>query len=162
MNRRGFTLVELLIAIGIAATIILVAIPSVYKLGESHASSPADNITSLLNSSSRRARNGDNASAWGVYLPYDNVSRLANEIIVFSGDSYATRDATHDITYDFDDVASFTTVELSGSAPSTGNDHEAVFSSLTGETSLYGTITIDFREATTVINVSPSGFTTTQ
>ena len=82
-------------------------------------------------------------------------------MILFSGNSYATRDASQDIAFNFDDAAAFTSVELSGAAPSSGDDHEAVFSALTGETSLYGDVTLTFRNETDTITVSPSGFITT-
>lgn len=158
MNQRGFTFIELIVALGIFAGIVLITIPSISKLGNSHSSGPANVLSSLMISTTRHARSGDNASAWGVYLPYDDVTRTTNEVILFSGDSYATRDTTQDLSYAFDDQALFTTVELSGSAPSGGSDHETVFSALTGETNLYGTISITFRNQTTTINISPSGF----
>jgi len=140
----GFTLVELLVSIGLFAVII-----------------PAEELAALLTSAARNARHGANASARGLYLPYDNTIRLTDEVILFSGDSYALRDAVEDIAFDFDEGTTFDAVLLSGAVPSSGDDHEAVFSALTGETSQYGTITLTFRGETRIIDVSPSGFITT-
>ena len=157
----GFTLVELLVSIGLFAVIILVTMPSVSKLGDSRAVEPAEELAALLTSAARNARHGANASARGLYLPYDNATRLTDEVILFSGDSYALRDAVEDIVFDFDEGTTFDAVLLSGAVPSSGDDHEAVFSALTGETSQYGTITLTFRGETRIIDVSPSGFITT-
>ncbi len=157
----GFTLVELIVSIGLFAIIILVTMPSVSKLGDSRAVEPADELAALLTSAARNARHGANASARGLYLPYDNATRLMSEVILFSGDSYALREASEDIVFDFDDATTFDSVFLSGAAPSSGDDHEAVFSVLTGETSQYGTVTLTSRGETRDVDVSPSGFITT-
>src|SRR3989338_5800016 len=161
MKNHGFTLLELLVAIGIFAIIILMAVPSISKLGDSRAVAPNDQLASLLSSASRRARAGVDGTAWGLYLPYDMMTRRAENVILFSGDSYATREVSRDVVFPFDDDALFTSVLLSGAAPSAGNDQETVFSALTGRASLYGTITLSFRGETSVITVSPSGFITT-
>jgi len=157
----GFTLVELLVSIGLFAVIILVTMPSVSKLGDSRAVEPADELAALFTSAGRNARNGSNASSRGIYLPYDVGTRLTDEVVLFSGNSYALRDASEDIIFDFDDATTFDSVLLSGAGPSSGDDREAVFQALTGETSQYGTITLTFRGETRIVNVSPSGFVTT-
>lgn len=161
MRHRGFTLIELLVTIGLFVGIFLVAIPSISKLAKHGGSSPPELLAALLVSSARHARDGDQASAWGVYLPYDDVTRTAGEIIVFSGDSYVARDASRDLAYSFDDTVLFTSVDLSGDSASSGNDHEIVFSALTGETSQHGTISLLVRGQTASVVVSPSGFPTT-
>ncbi|OGL70044.1 hypothetical protein A3C17_01515 [Candidatus Uhrbacteria bacterium RIFCSPHIGHO2_02_FULL_53_13] len=160
-KNRGFTLIELVISIGVFAVIMLAAVPSISKLGDSRAVAPHDQLASLLTSASRHARSGVNGSAWGLYLPYDMVTRRTDSVVMFSGNSYATRDASKDVTLVFDEDALLTSVELSGDAPSAGNDQETVFFALTGEVSLNGTVTVSFRGKTSVVTVSPSGFVTT-
>jgi prepilin-type N-terminal cleavage/methylation domain-containing protein len=156
-SRQGLTLIELMVAIGIFVGVVAFAIPSISKLEQSRAEVPSEVVQSFLTSAANRARAGVNGSSWGVYFPYDNGTRIANEIILFSGESYAARNTAYDLVYDFDDLALFTDASLSGGAPSTGDDHEAVFAVLSGATSDYGSLTLDYQNGTVVINLLPEG-----
>lgn len=161
MSARGFTLLELVVSIGIFAIIILIAVPSLSKLSHSRAMAPNDQLTNLLLSAVRHAQSGVGGSAWGLYLPYDAGTRTTDSVILFSGGSYAARDVSQDIAFSFDADAVFTSVNLSGDAPGSGDDREVVFSALTGTTGLFGAITLTFRGDTSTVTVSPSGFVTT-
>ena len=157
----GFTLIEILIATALLTTMLALAFVGATNFSKRLFLAPADSfLVHMLTSASRHARDGFQQSDWGVYLPYDETTRELSEIIVFSGLSYLTRDASRDQHVSFSPRVQFVTVDLSGPAPATTNDHEVVFTRITGETSQYGTITFSIFGVTRSVVVSPQGFVT--
>ncbi len=158
MIRRGFTTIELLVTIAI--TVIVFSLGSgVFSLVQKTAAAASGSVAleQILGGAARRARSGEAGTNWGVYLPYDETTRRANAVTVFSGASYATRDATRDVPYRFNQGVLFTAVDFSGAGSSLGNDHEIVFAALSGETADYGSVTINIYGGTFTIFVSQDG-----
>lgn len=159
MNARGFTTVELLISITIVLTLFALG-GQVFTLIQQTAASASGTtaLDQILSSAARRARSGSQGSSWGVYLPYDDVTRKMTSATVFSGNSYATRDTTQDTLYRFNAGVELTQVDLSGAGSSLGNDHEIVFSALSGSTADYGSITLNVYGETFTITITEDGF----
>lgn len=154
---RGFTMLETLVIISLVITLFGIGLSASSTLKNVIAERGARQVESLLQTAAGRARNGLGGTSWGLYLSYDPVTRKAIQATVFSGSSFATRDASLDRVFALDGSLRMQSVVLSGSAPSAGNDQEIVFSSLSGSTTQYGSITVDTYDRSTVIDVSPSG-----
>lgn len=154
---RGFTLLEVTLVIALLTTLFGVGFSAASTLRNIIAERGARQVESLLLTAAGRARNGVDGTSWGVYLPYDETSRQGAAATIFSGASYATRDAAKDIPYPLDESLRFTEAFLSGDGSSDGNDHEIVFGSQTGATEQYGSLTIDTHDKTVTIEISPSG-----
>lgn len=160
-SQRGFTLIEVILSVAIILVIFGISTAGAVKLSNRLNVAPADTgIINMLSTAARKARDGFGQSSWGVYLPYDETTRVLNEVIVFKGNSYALRDSDYDVSYRFSDTTVFTEVSLSGASPSVGDDHEIVFSALTGQTDNYGTITLTVFGQERVVSVGKDGIPT--
>ncbi|OGL64045.1 hypothetical protein A3C09_03170 [Candidatus Uhrbacteria bacterium RIFCSPHIGHO2_02_FULL_47_44] len=157
MHSRGFTLLEVVLAIGILLVIFVVGFQADSVFQNVLAGRGSRQVESVLGLAAMRARNGMNGSNWGVYLAYDDVTRVASEAVLFSGASYASRDTTQDILFPLGRTLKFPSVQLSGALPSSGNDHEILFTFLTGETPHYGSLTVSSYAATTQIDIPATG-----
>ncbi|MBT6254319.1 type II secretion system protein [Candidatus Uhrbacteria bacterium] len=159
MRAKGFTLIEILMVVSVVAIVFgysLAVMSSVQKVARSQeATSGLLHVLSVTNENAMQNRSGD---SWGVYLDYNETSRDVNEYIIFLGGSYATRDVAYDRTYTVDSAAQITDASLSGASPSDGNDHEVVFSALSGETPQYGNITIESLGLSKTLNISRYGW----
>lgn len=139
MKKRGFTIIELLVVIGILS-VILVSGFSLYKVWQNRSStSDAESIVlSALREASSMANLGSNDSKWGIkYLP--------NKLVVFSGPSYISRNTSHDKFFELP-----TGVSLSGL-------DELTFEKFTGLPQSTSSIVISYGEETSQINVSEQG-----
>lgn len=154
---RGFTMLEVLVVVSLLTALFGIGFSASSTLKNVIAARGAKQVESLLLTASGRARSGVNGSNWGLYVFYDATTRKAASATIFSGASYAARDATKDMVFPLDGSLRLQTVTLSGSGPSAGNDHEVVFSAFSGATSQYGTLTVATYDRTTTIDVSPSG-----
>jgi prepilin-type N-terminal cleavage/methylation domain-containing protein len=157
MNKFGFTLIELIIAVAILGTIFSAGLYGITRLNSAITEFSAHDIETMLGSAARRARSGVLGTSWGIYIPYDEQTRRASQVILFSGDSYATRDQNQDIISVFNEDIQFTSVDFSGSGGATGNDHEIVFEVFSGQTTQYGSITIETFESTRTISIPEIG-----
>jgi prepilin-type N-terminal cleavage/methylation domain-containing protein len=157
-SQTGFTLLEMIISVAIIAALFGLSTVGAFQLSKQLNISSADTgVINILSTAARKARDGSGQSNWGVHLPYDDSTRSLNEITIFKGLSYALRDADYDIDYPFSDSTLFTTVSLSGSSPSSGDDHEVVFSALSGQTDNYGTITLTIFGDERVVSLGQDG-----
>ena len=158
MERKGFTTIELIITLSIIALVFSFGTFSLHQAQKKLSINASSSIVmNAVTTAARRARSGSNESAWGAYFDYDDVSRTGSQITLFSGDSYALRDTTRDIFYKIGDSVVFQNVSLSGGLPSTGDDHQIVFTSLSGETDQYGTITVESYNEQYIISISEEG-----
>ena len=89
-----------------------------------------------------------------------SCNTTTNELVVFSGDSFPTRNQAEDIRYEFSEFVKLNDVSLSGDLPSDGNDHEIVFEKLSGSTTDYGSITIMSHDRERTLTISPDGIIT--
>ncbi|NQV89283.1 MAG: prepilin-type N-terminal cleavage/methylation domain-containing protein [Parcubacteria group bacterium] len=160
-SQRGFTLIEVILSVAIIVVIFGLSTFGAVKLSNRLYVAPADTgLINIFSTAARKSRDGSGQSDWGVYLPYNEISRALNEIIVFKGSSYALRDSDYDVSYRFSDTTLFVDVSLSGASPSSGDDHEIVFSVLTGQTDNYGTITLTVFGQERVVSVGEDGIPT--
>jgi prepilin-type N-terminal cleavage/methylation domain-containing protein len=158
---QGFTLIELIISIAIIALVVGMSAFGAAQLAKQLYLAPADAaLTHVLTTAARHARNGIGDSAWGVYIPYDEGTRQSTEAVLYKGVNYASRDQSADISFPIAETTQFTTMNLSGSAPSAGNDHEVNFTKLSGGTAQYGSMTITVFGQERIIAISEQGFAT--
>jgi len=155
---RGMTLIETILTVTILAIVLGAGLVGVSRLYNRFALESGDAaVRRILVTAEREALAGSQGVSWGMYLPYDEETRVTETVIVFAGESYATRQQNLDRTYRFPSSTKFTSVHLSGPVPSDGNDHEVVFRSLTGSTDQYGTISLTILEKVSTITISPEG-----
>ena len=161
LSTRGFTIIEIVIALGISAMLFGLSTRGVFQLSQRLRVSPSDTgIIHLLSTAALRSRLGKEESSWGVYFPYDEETRLSDRMILFSGNSYAARDPDDDRSYPLSSTIHFKTVSLSGPLASSGNDHEVIFSPFSGSTENYGSLTLEVYGEEQHILVSKQGFIT--
>lgn len=157
-EERGITLVELTMVIGILLAIFALGGFALSRFMRSTAAVSSDReIMNALTVAARRARSGSAGTPWGVYIPYDETSRSTDSIVVFSGASYAARNVSFDTVLSVSPDIAFSAVDFSGSAPDVTNSHEIVFAPLTGTTSQFGSLTIEWYEASATITIPSNG-----
>lgn len=154
---RGFTMLEVLVVVSLMTALFGVGFSASGTLKNVIAARGARQVESLLLTAAGKARSGVGGSSWGLYVFYDPTTRKAESATIFSGASYAARDAAKDMVFPLDGSLRLRTVLLSGSGASAGNDHEVVFSAFSGTTAQYGSLTVDTYDRSTTIDVSPSG-----
>lgn len=162
-NAHGFTLIELVIVVAIIALFFGIGFASLnamYKTSLTRAGSDA--VEAALTTAAERARAGSQGTSWGVYIAYDDTTRIPTEAVVFSGTNYASRNTIYDLSYPLSSSPLVTNVSLQGAGASSGNDHEVVFAALSGATSQYGTITLTYADKTVTLTISPTGIVTRQ
>jgi len=157
---RGFTLIEIVIALAIFVVIVTLAVQMTSTIEQVLAGRASRQVEQLLFSAAGRARDGMSGTSWGVYLAYDNVTRIPTQATIFSGTSFATRDVSADVIFSLSSYLRMTNVSLSGAGASSGSDHEIVFATLSGATTQYGSMAIDAFGATTTISISSVGIPT--
>lgn len=93
-DRLGFTLIEVLLVVSIMAVASLIVVPISIDYQQRN---DLDTSQITFAQSIRRAQqismSGEGDSAWGV-------NAISGEIIIFKGNTYATRDVTYDENYD--------------------------------------------------------------
>ncbi len=132
----GFTLLELLLVIGILALLIITSLPLVINFYKIRALGVHENgIVQTLRRAQLKAMSVEDDSSFGVYL-------TSEKYVLFKGNFYGIRDTAYDEIFDLPN-------NLSVIGPS-----EIVFSKLRGTPSDTGTIilTIDNRSETININ----------
>ena len=158
---QGFTLIEMVVSLGILVLFFGLSFASLSAMHQtSIVRGSGDAVASAVSTAALKARAGAQGTPWGVYFDYDNVTRIPVKVVVFSGSSYASRNAAYDIEYPMGSMPVFTGVSLQGAGVSGGSDHEVVFAALSGTTTQYGTIVLTSQNRTTTITVSSIGVPT--
>lgn len=125
---RGFTLIELIIVLGILAAVAVLSLPFVQSFQvSSDLYTYVDTINRTLQRAQQQAIAGQESSSWGVY--FDNPNK---KFILFKGDNYASRDPDYDQETKYPAVFSI----------STDFGDEINFSLYSGSPSVVGTTTI--------------------
>ena len=161
VGQQGMTLIEMMIVIAIVAIIFGFSTVAFVRVQRSFLMQSADaSIAQVLSTAQRRAQDGLQGTAWGVYFPYDKTERTATELIIFSGDSYVARDISRDLSFQISENIIFNDMALSGAGVYTGDDLELVFNLFSGSTSHYGSIELEIFDIEQTITITPQGFIT--
>lgn len=159
MRPRGFTILDVMLTIGIVGVLFFTTTYGLSVFQRSFAAQTVDReLTNILSTAARRARMGKSNDRWGLYIPYDATTRRATTMTLFHGTSYATRVVADDQIYTINSHTKFVTVDFSGAAADTGNDHEILFQSLSGSTTQYGSIVLEWYDKQRTITIDPDGF----
>lgn len=139
---RGFTLLELLIALGIFLLLAATVVPLTRGLFTTTQSDDAtDTLVQALRTAQVRAQSGRNSSAHGVYFANSGYT-------LFQGGDYAGRDQSYDRVVDFGAVM---TLSFDGG-------DEVVFAQGAGEPDTTGTVTLTHTESgTSTITIYSTG-----
>ncbi|MDP3901795.1 MAG: prepilin-type N-terminal cleavage/methylation domain-containing protein [bacterium] len=132
VNRRGITLLELIVVLGLLAIIFMIGLPTGIDFYNTYQfRAEINTVASLLEQARSKALTNNNESNWGFYIDYENF-------VIFEGDSYAERDVAEDRIFDRAD-----TVNISGPG-------ELVFEQLSGRVAS-STLTIsDYRRSVNI------------
>ncbi len=136
---RGFTLVEIVVVIGIVALLVAFS-TSVYNSFKTHENLEiaTTGVVEAVRHAQANAQSGKGDSSWGV-------ESLSNSILIFKGSSYASRDTSSDLPFDF-----------SGGVVASGLS-EIVFEKITGSTVNTGAITLTNSYGTKNITINAKG-----
>lgn len=158
MHPRGLTTLEIVMSLAVLAIIFGISSTGLSRLQRTSTNISSDHdVMSALTLAARRARSGRDNTSWGIYIPYNETTRITNSIVVFSGTSYATRTPSRDLTLTVNDQVTFTAVDFSGSAPDVTNSHEIVFAQYSGATTQYGSITLEWYGEQKTITIDAHG-----
>ena len=136
--QKGFTLVELLIVIGILIILTAVAVPSLrYFQKGSDLNNSAEEIINILRLAQNKTLVSERASQYGVY--FDNLS-IPHQYILFKGPSFDLRDDSFDEIHELSKSVEIYEINLLDEALDETN--EIVFERLTGETSQSGNVSL--------------------
>lgn len=159
MQRKGFTLIEIIIVIGITALLFTIAFQT-SSLLEAQGAVRNHRVVGLwLMDAAQRARGGVQGGDWGIFFVQIPGTQAVEEIVLFQGETYATRDTSQDIALSLSEDISFT-LSFQNVAPYTGSGAEVVFEENVGDPHQTGTVTMTTRGITTVITIPSSGVPT--
>jgi Tfp pilus assembly protein FimT len=155
---RGSTFIELIMVVALLLVIFSFGGITLSRFQRSTAYIAGDReVINVISMAARRARNGTAGTPWGVYFKYDDTTRTAINLTVFSGNSYATRITNRDLTFDVSNKITFTSVDFSGSGVDVISSHEIIFAPLTGTTTNYGSIVLSWYDATRTLIINSNG-----
>lgn len=148
ISPNGFTLVELMLVMSIIFILAGASAPLFSTfLTSSQLQESGSNASLLIRTAYERARSGMNDSAHGVYLDIDPLG--ADQIIMYQGSSYATRNNLYDVVVEFEEALEFSTTITS---------NEINFARHTSVPSDSGSITIDhINGSSQTININTHG-----
>lgn len=137
-TRLGFSLVELMLAIAIVAIISAASIPfSTSFLSRTNLKNKTNELVSLLNVARINSMSGKAGSAWGVYSD-------GSTLVLFAGDTYATRDSAYDVDFDVPGSVVISTFEI-------------LFERNTGDTGLPSVISLNDDTVSVSVSVNELG-----
>lgn len=146
-NKRGITVVEILIIISVLVILTVVALPQFYKMRENQVfKNTIADVTSTLHSAQYQSLASKESSEYGVYFQSD-------KIILFKGNVFVLG-SVDNRTINIVSPANISNVTLAGVSANTG---ELYFKRLLGVPSKTGTITISTNSLSKIITISGTG-----
>lgn len=128
LSRNGFTLLELLLSVGLMALLAGIAAPMYLSLqAENEVAISATSVGDLLRTAQARSLAVSGDSAWGVYLS-------GNVAVIFKGNSFSDRDQSFDENYNFSGAINFSGL------------NDIVFYKFSGWTMSSGTIKVSHQD----------------
>lgn len=149
LRKAGFTIIELLLVLGILAILVAVAAPYVVStIGRNELSAATWEVVGTLRQAQTQARTSYGNTAWGVHVE-------PTQIVLFEGITYNAADPDNIVTLVTGSV-SITGITLNGGGA------DIRFTKNKGETTDYGTITLTDASSgeTAAVVVSATGVVT--
>lgn len=95
-KKKGFTLVELMIVVGLILFFSVITLPATFSYFQQKLTQEnAKTLVNIIRQTQARAMKGRENSSWGVYL-------VPGEYTVFKGESWEERNPVYDQTYKSD------------------------------------------------------------
>lgn len=138
MNKNAFTLIEIILSIALLAIISSSSLFFLNNFQLNNLEVSAESLKSELRRASILAKSSSNNSAWGVYINNNNF-------VLFSGDSYNSRNINFDQNFNFEN-------NVISSSP-----EEVVFSKGFGESNFIGDIVLVSNERSLSLNINSLG-----
>ena len=130
---KSFTLVEILIVIGILTILVAMAFPAFRSFrAESDLNSSAEEIINALRLAQSKTLASEWASQWGIHF---STSTIPHQYTLFRGENYALRVTSSDEIYDLPGSIEIYDINLAGGP-------EVVFDRLIGSTSQSGDLSL--------------------
>ncbi len=140
-SRKGFTLIEVLIIVGIVATLSLSSVGFLSRFFTQNAvSNSVDQLTGQLRKAQIYAMAGKQNGNWGV-----RYATASSQIILFQGDTYASRNTALDEKFTFNSNISVTGMT------------DIIFTRMTGTPSASATVVISGANNSDTISVNSLG-----
>jgi prepilin-type N-terminal cleavage/methylation domain-containing protein len=142
--KRGFTLIEIVVVIGVVGILIAITSFSFSEFRKSRALiQSSDIVVSVLTEARSRTLASVDGSRYGVHI-------LSDRVVLFGGDTYSTENASNELYY-FESPVTLASIALAGGGST------ILFDRLTGNTSNYGTITLQMNTTSRTITLLSSG-----
>lgn len=152
-KNKAFTLLEILIAIGIVSLIVAVIMPSLYTFRDNQTlKNTADDVVTLLNQARSQTLASQNSHYYSVHFE-------SNRIVLFTDGVFNNEDNSN-VAIDFD---SHVSIPNTGGINLNGGVSDVNFSRLSGDTVDYGTIVVQLNSdpsKTKTITIRKTGIVT--
>lgn len=129
---RGISVIEILIVIAVIGILVAIVVPNLTRFRNEQAlKNTSADIISLLNEARSNTISSVNSSQYGVYFE-------SGRAVLFVGSTFTEPNSTNkELSF-----SSAVTIQSSGGISLNGGGSTVVFSRISGDTSNYGTITI--------------------
>jgi Tfp pilus assembly protein FimT len=134
---KSFTLVEILIVVGVLIILVALAFPAFRSFQvESDLDNSVEEIISTLRIAQSKTLASEQASQWGVYF---STSTIPQQYTLFQGVDYTSRVTSSDETYELPDSVEIYHVDLAG-------EPEVIFDRIIGSTSQSGSVSLRLKD----------------
>ena len=132
LYNRGISVIEILIVIAVIGILVAIVVPNLTRFrNEQSLKNISADIVSLLNEARNNTISSVNSSQYGVYFE-------SGRAVLFVGSTFTEPNSTNkELSF-----SSAVTIQSSGGISLNGGGSTVVFSRISGDTSNYGTITI--------------------